>query len=639
MTTFYQFFKTISKFLLVLSKITMIILSIYYLTHYADYSVTINVPLILRSFTIINLPLKLIESLSMFIIIVPLTIIIMSFYYPENTRLKMLAGFCAIGGNLFTIAHLASKGLLEESFKTLFFTVYNVPSLDTKQKLFIDFFNQRINIYSKNVANVEDFKDFIQQQFDTNFVVYVNMLKTLSQLDVMSYASRLADQFHNDYVQSLMPIEPQTNLINKSETSKSKIWLYLRNGGLLLLAGFLTYKTYQNAVLLKDVAAEVWDLGRRVTKTLRGISQTDTLVGDVNNNVQNLTQQVISCGTRVTQVETSHAALSLAVSTNATVLNKLINRVAIMNNSVNTLAEDVILDTNPRGSNLPAMLQTLHNQIISLAQGGLTTNNNVTRLSSVVANINDHLNKIDNELRELTKQRVTATANSLLNDKSQLAAQAADMRWIEEARSKIRDFDALTTLKEVRSMINQQMKPLAEGLAIQVQDHIATSKSSIKDNKAVLTKKIEDVSTDLAGVKQVLNEKTKVETLQATSIQEIDARLQTVERTTDKLNTDLTKVTTDLQSIKNDYATLHNSVNNHILEMQTMISKYTVEIKKAFDDYKQYFTSTTRLAQNIRTDTANINTGVFTPRPFISKNPAVTNLIARRASSTEKPPQ
>ena len=169
MNQLFNYIRNIFKYLLVLSKLIMILLSFYYLLNSNIYSITINVPISIRSFSIIDLPLRIIEHLSMSIIIIPLTIILLSFYYPESTKLRILSGFCAIGGNLFSIAHLASKGLLEESFRTFFLTVYNVPSLDTKIKLFSDFFNQRINIHALTIENITAFRDFIQQQLNNNF--------------------------------------------------------------------------------------------------------------------------------------------------------------------------------------------------------------------------------------------------------------------------------------------------------------------------------------------------------------------------------------------------------------------------------------------------------------------------------------
>ena len=104
--------KSIFKSLLVLSKINMIVLSFYYIINYNIFSVTLNVPSFLRSFFFIDFPLKVIESLNMCIMVIPSTVIIFSFYYPEKPKLQFLSNFCAIGGNIFSLNHLLEKGLL-----------------------------------------------------------------------------------------------------------------------------------------------------------------------------------------------------------------------------------------------------------------------------------------------------------------------------------------------------------------------------------------------------------------------------------------------------------------------------------------------------------------------------------------------
>lgn len=102
----------------------------------------------------------------MLLLVIPLTIIILSFYYPQIKWLQILASFLVISGSIFSIGsldHLASKGLLEEYFKTFFLTIYNAPSLESKIKLFSDFFNQKINTYVLPVENVNDFKQNLMQ--------------------------------------------------------------------------------------------------------------------------------------------------------------------------------------------------------------------------------------------------------------------------------------------------------------------------------------------------------------------------------------------------------------------------------------------------------------------------------------------
>lgn len=634
MSQYLNYLKNIFTYLLILSKVTMIILSFYYLINYEIYSITINVPLMLRSFSLIDLPLKLLESFNMSIIIFPLTIILLSFYYPDNNKLRILSGFCAIGGNLFSIGHLASKGLLDEYFKTFFLTVYNAPSLETKIKLFSDFFNQRINIHTSTVQNIIEFKSFVQEQLNNNFDLYVNTLKRLPQLDIIPYASKIADQLHNNYIQSLISLNTPHNVLSETSAVTSsftqKMLFGLGSGMLIIVVIFVGYKTYENAVLLKQVGSEIMDMGRRFTRAIGSITGTDTLLATVNNNVTKVTQEVATVATKVNNLDAQYAILSGTVSGNAAVLKDLIDRVKSVATKVNNLVVDV--STQPISGTtvtiderLPQLFETINNQIESLARGGLNTNNNVTALAKNVDNL-------ENKISEIVSQRISTITNNITNnEKAQLAAQAADMRWIEEARNKIKDFDALTAMKEIKSFISQQTKPIADEMSHKVDNFINTAKTTIHDNKTALTNKINNVSSEVTEVKNIITEKIKSENVQANVIQNIDDRLKVLETNNNNLNEGLSKTKIDLDKIKEDYQTLATAVNTSIMEMQITFDKTIKQINEMFTEYKQYITSTVRLAQNVRTDNVNINNGNFVPRPFISGSAALgTNIFTRR---------
>lgn len=184
-----NYFRLLSKTLLTLSKILMVIVSFYYLLNYNIYSYTVNVPQSVRSyFPSINNVLTIIESFGMIIVIIPLTFIILSFVYLTKFWLQLLANFFSIAGNLFSLGHLISKGLLEEYFRTFLLTIYNAPSLETKISLFSDFFNTNINTYCSSVKNIKEFQ------------TYVKTLKSLSQIDIMSFSAEIAERLYLSYI-------------------------------------------------------------------------------------------------------------------------------------------------------------------------------------------------------------------------------------------------------------------------------------------------------------------------------------------------------------------------------------------------------------------------------------------------------
>lgn len=148
----------------------------------------------------------------------------------------MLSNFLSIGGNLFSVGHLASKGLLQEYFRTFLLTIYNAPSLETKIMLFSEFFNKNINIYSPLVKDIPAFKFFIQEQFNNNFESYVKLLKTLSQLEIMPFASGVSQQLYNSYNTNLASLTPKPDhdVVLSTISLSNKILYWSSNRGFIL---------------------------------------------------------------------------------------------------------------------------------------------------------------------------------------------------------------------------------------------------------------------------------------------------------------------------------------------------------------------------------------------------------------------
>lgn len=94
------------------------------------------IPQVLRSIPFFSTPLILLKKVGTMIIMVPLTMVLLSFFIEESRFLKITSAFLAISNNIFSLFHSISQGLLEERFKVGVISIYHEVSFDNKVKAF-----------------------------------------------------------------------------------------------------------------------------------------------------------------------------------------------------------------------------------------------------------------------------------------------------------------------------------------------------------------------------------------------------------------------------------------------------------------------------------------------------------------------
>ena len=262
----------------------------------------------------------------MLFVILPVTIIIISFFHKDHKVIQNIANFCAIGGNIFVVGHLASKGLLEEYFHTFFVTIYNTPSLETKVKIFNELFYNKINIYTSSIKDIIDFQEFVQTQVNTNFPSYIKIIKTLSQTDLVPFASKVAEQLYKSYNENLMLLSAKSLSGNMTTTITNslsqKLGTILGFTLMTFAIGFLGYKTYQKAELLQEAAALLVDSGKRITSNIKSNIETDKAVSVVNDNIANAADSVVKVAKGVQQNQEVYVVLAGIVANNGVNLKK-----------------------------------------------------------------------------------------------------------------------------------------------------------------------------------------------------------------------------------------------------------------------------------------------------------------------------
>src|ERR1700728_396607 len=126
LNTTTQSLSIISKFreyLLLGSKLLFIVISLFYLYNYKLFILSIGIPLWIKSLPIIGKTISAVESLGTYVLVIPLVIVIMSFYDDKSRLLKIVAGLFSFGGTIVALFHSISLGMLEEKFKLGFFNI------------------------------------------------------------------------------------------------------------------------------------------------------------------------------------------------------------------------------------------------------------------------------------------------------------------------------------------------------------------------------------------------------------------------------------------------------------------------------------------------------------------------------------
>lgn len=234
--------------------------------------------------------------------------------------LQMLANFCSIGGNIFSLGHMMSKGLLEEYFRTFLITIYNASSLETKLLLFSDFFNQSINTYVLLVKNAANFQSFVQESITTNFESHKAILKQIRPMDIMMYANKIADQLFTAYNKTLVV---GNNITVDVMTLSQK---FIHYGGTIFLSGIAigvaVYLGYKNAALLTELSGEFVAVAKRCTETIRSWIRIDKIMDYMNKNTDTVGSNVKNVNDNTSAIATFHNHLTHVVKSNAKALEE-----------------------------------------------------------------------------------------------------------------------------------------------------------------------------------------------------------------------------------------------------------------------------------------------------------------------------
>lgn len=246
------------KYLLITGQVLGIFICSFFILQSQSYDISLG------SWLIYILPESIITKINgvfsfigTFILIIPLTIIILSLLMPNNHSLKLMGGFFGIGGTLLVCFSGILKDTISEVYNMRIFQITKILPLEEKRLIFKTEFLRIIDVQHKNMI---DLYNYLQQQLlESKFTIYDVKLTDLKEtLAIKIYASEIVQQYINLYYQEKSIVHQENNA-----TSILQMKHYLIIGG-VILGVFLVFTIVsmlidkeplrEGAVLMKDNA-------------------------------------------------------------------------------------------------------------------------------------------------------------------------------------------------------------------------------------------------------------------------------------------------------------------------------------------------------------------------------------------------
>lgn len=229
--------------------------------------------------------------------IIPFSIIILSFLIPESLGLRVTSGFFALVGTTFSIARGLVTETLGHAYNFGFFMVTHIATLETKRKTFLLEFER---VSSQLCKDMESKKDFMLKHLTNEvFVIYEQKLHTLSTLEsVKIYAEEICLGLNKKF----LTLNAKTPFHLTDHVSGKTIVISV----VVIVVLFYAFMKFTDPA---DVAPDVVREGVRpiatdnVAQAAVGLSNAENMHGILQNVVKPVTDSVITLSAKMVENE------------------------------------------------------------------------------------------------------------------------------------------------------------------------------------------------------------------------------------------------------------------------------------------------------------------------------------------------
>jgi hypothetical protein len=197
--------KNIQMIMIMLSKAVGIVLCIYYIVNYNDYSIGWNFSIWLMSSWVSQLN-SILATFGTFILVLPLSIIATSILI-ENKYLNIMSVIFSISGGIVSMMISAHNGTLQEYSNFKLFVIYHAMTLEEKRIVFIREYKVAMVTLVEDSEKKLDYLiestkklDYLRGRLsDMYMAVYDNALIKMPAKDVKSYAINTVNDLIMNY--------------------------------------------------------------------------------------------------------------------------------------------------------------------------------------------------------------------------------------------------------------------------------------------------------------------------------------------------------------------------------------------------------------------------------------------------------
>jgi len=523
---------TFKYYLLVVSKIFFVLISLYYLVHFNEYSIGFNLPIWIRNFYIINQTVTYIENIGLLLIIIPLAVVIMSFY-DDSRILKFFSGMFSLGGTFFAFVHTTSIALLEEKFRAGLITIFHQAKFTDKIAIFQAVFDGKINelILNGTAIKIEpagfstdlaQSKIFIQTVIDKNWSNYIDQLKNIPINNVEEYANKLAINAYNQYIDHKKDISSTSSswydgAVNFFYTHGPEVNLKNVAISIVVTLGvtWLIKKLREAGVLIRDTAKNQHEISQIQTENLENNGEVMKEMKKIADNQDTLSTVLEDLYKRLGKVELANNKNIKLLE--AQILSLKENRLA-KNLSIEEISGDKGLDLRQQIKEL-TLLVLERNKLVDNQLNSLSSKIESDKLNIIVDNLSNRLEKLTVNITQIEGNiGPFMEGNSSISE----AGVAAERRLLLEAVNKIQSFDKQQIISEVKTELNNKIiqsqqvnkEELTETVKTLIQSNTVPFKkqinSKMQENNANfnhLAQQVEDLKEDQKNFKSSILEK------------------------------------------------------------------------------------------------------------------------------------
>lgn len=230
-------FYNILRYLRLTSQVLGSVICVFYIYKTTNYEVSWN----LLTYFLPTVALKINNALSTFgtlILIIPLTIIVLSFLYPENYPLKIAGSFFGIASTLCVITFGFAKGTLHEIYNLRILIIKKILTLEEKR---IIFKQELAQIIEEKYKTTLALYQYLRETLITNYAeIYdVNLEPLKERLTIKLYANDIAQNTANIFLQK-HNVELQA-IASKSQDILYKVIKYGAYSALTIIGVFTVF--------------------------------------------------------------------------------------------------------------------------------------------------------------------------------------------------------------------------------------------------------------------------------------------------------------------------------------------------------------------------------------------------------------